>query len=66
VQIDHMLYPVLWLQQPQAMLQAWGRVAGRLWGRNGFGSAGKHLAEHEPAVSPSAQESQWHLCLNQK
>ena len=27
--------PAFWPQQPQAMLQAWGRVAGRLYKRNG-------------------------------
>ena len=35
VQQDQELHPALWPQQPQAMLQAWGRVVGRLQGRKG-------------------------------
>ena len=32
-----MLGPAHWPQQSQATLQAWGRVTGRLCGRNGLG-----------------------------
>jgi len=35
-----MLGPALRSQQPHAMLQAWGRVAGKLPGRRGPGGAG--------------------------
>jgi len=37
VQQDQKPGPALWPQQPQAMLQAWGRVAGRLCRGNGPG-----------------------------
>ena len=46
--------------QPHATLQARGRVAGKLHGGKGPGSAGLQTAEHEPAVCPGGQESQWH------
>jgi len=35
-----MLGPDLWSQQPHAMLQAWGRVAGKLPSGKGPGNAG--------------------------
>ena len=40
VQQDTVLDPALWPQQPQAMQQSWGRVAGRLCRRNGPGGVG--------------------------
>ena len=58
--------PALWPQQPQATLQAWGRVAGRLCGRNGPGGVDQHSAEHEPAVCPGGQEGQRHPGLYQQ
>ena len=47
-------------QQPQATLQAWDRVAGRLCKGRGLGGIGQRLAEHKPAVCPGGQEGQWH------
>ena len=44
--------PALWSQQPHAMLQAWGGVAGNLSGRKGPGGFGRQPAEHEPTVCP--------------
>ena len=38
--LDSLGCPALCPQQPQATLQDWGRVAGRLRGRNGPGSIG--------------------------
>lgn len=56
----------LWLQQLQATLQAWGRVAGRpCWG-NRPGGTDWCSAEHESAVCPGNQEDQWHPSLYQK
>jgi len=34
-------------QQPHAMLQAWGRVTGKLPTRKGAWGVGRQLAEHE-------------------
>lgn len=50
--------PVLWPQQPQGTLQAWGR--------NGPGSIGQHLDKHEPAACLGSQEAQWHPGLHPK
>ena len=47
--------PALESQQPHAMLQAWGGVAGKLPVGKGPGGAGRQLAEHEPAVCPGSQ-----------
>jgi len=58
--------PAIWPEQPQVTLQAWGRVAGRLRGKNGPREVGQLLAEHEPAVCPGGQEGQWHPNLCQK
>lgn len=52
--------------QPQAMLQAWGRVAGKLCGGKESKDVGQHSAEHEPAVCPDGQEGQWHPGLYQQ
>mgnify|MGYP001857385780 FL=1 len=41
--------PALWLQQPHASLQAWGRVAGKPYGGEESGCVRWQLAEHEPA-----------------
>jgi len=57
--------PFLWSQQPQAMLQAWGRVTGKLYGGKQSGSASQQPAEHEPTVCPGEQEGQWHPDLYQ-
>ena len=48
----------LWPLQPQAMLQAWGRVTGRLCRGNAPGNVVQCSAEHEPAVYPACQEGQ--------
>jgi len=42
----------LWPQKPQATLQAWGKVAEILCGRNGPGAIGQHSADNEPKVCP--------------
>jgi len=39
--------PALWLQQLQTTLQAWGRMAGRLCGRNGPGGADLRLHQRK-------------------
>ena len=58
--------PALWSKRPQATLQAWDRVAGRLCGGNRSGDVGRCLAEREPAVCTGSQEGQWHSGLYQK
>ncbi|GAB0186279.1 hypothetical protein GRJ2_001093200 [Grus japonensis] len=50
----------------QQMLQAWGRVAGRLPGRKGPGHMGQQPAEYESAVCPGGPEGQQHPGLYQK
>ncbi|GAB0179859.1 mitochondrial enolase superfamily member 1 [Grus japonensis] len=52
-------------EQPHAMLQAWGRVAGRLPSGKRTGGVGRQPAayepaEYEPAVCPGGQEGQQH------
>ena len=58
--------PALGSQQPHAMLQTWGRVAGKLPSRKVAAGAGWQLAEHEPAVCPGGQENQQHPGLYQE
>ena len=58
--------PALGSQQPHAMLQAWGGVAGKLSGGKGPGGAGRQPAEQEPAVCPGGQEGQPHPGLYQE
>ena len=53
-------------QQPQGTLQARGRVAGSFCGKNGSGSVGWCLAEHETAVCPGGQEGKRHPGYYQK
>jgi len=60
------LAPALRQQQPQAMLQAWGRVAERLCGRNRTEGVGQSSDEHEPAACPAGKEGEWHPGLHQK
>lgn len=57
-----MLGPALGLQQPQAVPQTRGRVAGKLLRGSGPGSAGQQLAGY---VCPFSQEGQWHPDLYQ-
>ncbi|GAB0202760.1 hypothetical protein GRJ2_002741600 [Grus japonensis] len=52
--------PALGSQQPQATLQAWGRVAGKLPGGKGPGGVGQQLTEHKPAAGPGSREGQQH------
>ena len=66
VQQPQVLDPALGSQQPHAMLQAWGRVAGKLPGGKGPWGVGRQPAEHEPAVCPGGQEGQWHPGLYQE
>ena len=66
VQQGQVLDPALGSQQPQAMLQAWGGVAGKLLGGKGSGGTGQQPAKHEPAVCPDDQEAQWHPGLYQE
>jgi len=47
------------------MLQAWGRVAGRLCGRNRPGGAGQCLAKLEPAVCPEAKNANGILIVSE-
>ena len=53
-----MLCAILWPQQPQAMLQACGTVAGSMHRGKGHGGAGQCLAEWELAVCPGGQGGQ--------
>jgi len=58
--------PALWPQQPQASLQVWGRVAGRLCRGNSPGGIDHCLAEYKPVLWPAGQEGQWHPGFYQK
>ena len=53
-------------QQPQATLQAWGGVAGKLLDGKGPWCTDGQSAEYEPAVCPGGQEGQWHSGLYQE
>ena len=66
MQQDQVLGPTLGSQQPHAMLQAWGRVAGKLPGREGPWPVGRQPAEHKPAACPGGQEDHRHLGLYQE
>ena len=61
-----MLGPAFWSQQPQATLQAWGEVAGKLPDRKGPWCTDGQSAEYEPAVCPGGQGGQWHPGLDQE
>ena len=50
--------PAFQSQQSHAILQAWGRVAGKLCRRKESKGITCQLAEHEPAVFPVGQEGQ--------
>ena len=52
--------PAFWSQQPQATLQAWGGVAGKLPDGKGPWCTVGQLVEYEPAVCSGGQEGQWH------
>ena len=54
VQQDLVLGPALWPQQPQATLQAWGRMAGRLCERNSPGVLVRALWKSRVAILPFA------------
>ena len=47
---EAMLGPAFWSQQPQASLQAWGGVAGKLPDGKGPWCTDEQSAEYEPAV----------------
>jgi len=47
--------------KPQAMLQAWGIVAGRLCIGNGPQDIGQCSAEHEPVVWLGRPKASWHV-----
>ncbi|PKU38619.1 rna-directed dna polymerase from mobile element jockey-like [Limosa lapponica baueri] len=53
-------------QQPHAVLQTWGRVAGKLPDGKGPGGVGQQPDEYELAVCPSGQEGQQHPDLYQE
>ena len=55
-----MLGAALGSQQPYTVVQAQGRVTGKLPVSKGPGGGGCQLTEHEPAVCPGGQEGQWH------
>ena len=48
--------PAFWSQQPQAILQAWREVAGKLPDRKGTWCTDGQSAKYEPAVCPGGQE----------
>ena len=52
-----MLGPAFWSQEPQAALQAWGGVAGKLSDGKGPWCTDGQSAEYEPAVCPGGQVS---------
>ena len=58
--------PALRSQQPLAVLQAWGRVAGKLPVGKGPKCVGRQLGEDEPAVCPDGQAGQRHPGLYQE
>ena len=66
VRQDQVPGPTLRPQQPQAMLQGDGRVAGRMYRGKGSGGIGQPLAEHVPGVCTGGQRGQWHPDLYQK
>ena len=49
--------PAFWSQEPQATLQAWGGVAGKLPDGKGPWCTDGQLAEYEPAVCPVAKKA---------
>jgi len=51
---------------PYAVLQAWGSVAGKLYRGEGSGDVSQWTAEHEPVVCRGGQESQQHPGLHQE
>jgi len=53
-------------KQPHVTLQAWSRVAGKLWGRKGSKGASQQRSDINPAVFPGGQKGQWHPALYQK
>jgi len=55
VQQGQVLDPAPGSQQPLAMLQALGRVTGKLPGRKGPGGTGRQLPEYELVVCPGDQ-----------
>jgi len=64
--LGQVLGPAFWSQQPQATLQAWGRVAGKLPDGKGPWCTDGQSAEYEPAVWSGGQEGQWHPGLYQE
>lgn len=66
VQQDQVPSTALWTKQPQATLQVWGTVTGRVYRENGPGAVGWHLSKYVPAVCRGGQKGQWHPCLYQK
>lgn len=61
IQQNQVLGPALWPQQLQAMLQAWGRVAGRLCKGNRPGAIGWHNWTWTSSVSrwPRSPVASW-------
>ena len=66
VQQGQMPGPALGSQQPHAMLQAWGGLAGKLHGGKGPGGVARQSAEYELAACPGGQEGQQHPGLSQE
>ena len=57
VQQGQVLGPALGSQQPPTMLQAWGRVAGKLPHRKRPWGAGRQPGDHEPACAQVAKKA---------
>ena len=66
IQEDQVPGPAPGSQQPHAMLQAWGGVAGELPREKGPEAVGQQLAEYELVVYPGGQEGKWHPDLCQE
>ena len=56
---DEVQRPAPGEEQPHAPVQAWSGPAGEQLCGGGVGCAGGRQVDHEPAVCPGCQESQW-------
>jgi len=65
-QQGQVLGPAFWSQQPQATLQPWGGVAGKLSDGKGPWCIDGQPAEYEPAVCAGSQEGLRHPGLYQE
>jgi len=64
--MGQVLGPAFGSQQPQATLQAWREVAGKLPDGKGPWCSADCASVHEPAACLGSQEGQWHPGLYQE